>query len=184
MSTATVRLRTDALRARLARIRTRLPDVLEERMKRIAAEVVEQIDVEGSWRGGRGYNALRSLSARFVPVTLKHVRREQWPDVAGLYYGRVPWVTRNGVKVKRVWVDAAKLADLRQRIIQRLARQIKDPSQWKISVAAHRESVRVEIVKQGRASKRDRQIAEALTRQIKAMFAEQASATLYEALSG
>lgn len=183
MSTATVRLRTDALRARLARIRERLPDVLEARMKKIAAEAVEQIDVPGSWSGGRAYNAIDSLAARFVPVTLKHVRREQWPDVAGLYYGRVPWVTRKGVKVKRVWVDAAKLADLRQRIIRRLARQIKDPKQWKISVTAVEGEVRVRIVKQGRAGNRDRQIAAALTRQIQAMFAEQATAVLYEALA-
>ena len=183
MSSLTSKLDTSRLRAQCERIRARLPVVIAERMKTIAAEAVEQIDVGGSYRGGRAYNAIDRLRARFVPVTLKHIRREQWPDVAGLYYGRVPMVTRRGVKVNRVWVDSNKLDALRTRIIARIARQLKDPEQWRIAITADEDEVRVSITKQGRASKSDLELVAALTRQIKAMFAEHATAMLYAALA-
>lgn len=67
----------------------------------------------------------RDLAAIFVPVRLKHERREQWPDVEGIHAGRFGSGSRAGKSLTRgraqaYYVDVIKLRALRRLLFARV----------------------------------------------------------------
>lgn len=67
----------------------------------------------------------RDLSAVFVPVKLKHQRKERWPDVEGIHDARFRSGSRFGKKLTRgraqaYYVDTIKLRALRRLLFSRV----------------------------------------------------------------
>lgn len=67
----------------------------------------------------------RDLAAVFIPVRLKHKRRERWPDVAGIHDARFRSSSRSGGKLTRgqaqaYYVDVLKLRALRRTLFGRV----------------------------------------------------------------
>ena len=183
MSKVTVSFPTSRLRARLASLRRQLPIVVATRLKSIAEKSFER-HLAGlpSGEKGRVHNAVRRLNAVFVPVTLKHRRREKWPDLWPIYQARIVRREATYRGQRRFWVDRTKLEALRLRVLKTSVRRL-DPQQWRIVVTAVDGGVHVRLFKKGRRTKADAEAASAIVSLIHRAFAEESSAMLYEAMA-
>lgn len=189
MSTLTTRLDLSRLRARLQRAREMLPRIVAAEMKVIAERALEQRYFGGLKTAAvedRGilHGRLQKLGAVFVPVTLKHVRREQWPDLHPIYDARVRRRQSSYQGRSIFWVDEVKLDALRREMLQNLLKKGLARGTWKIHLRADFGDIRVTVVKQGRSTRSDHRVAAEMTALMQAMFAERASAMLYRALAG
>ena len=188
MSTFTSRLDVSRLRAKCRRIRERLREVAADRMQEIAARAIEKryspwtLQEMATNDPGMLYGRIQKLDAVFIPVTLKHQRREQWPDLWPIYQAMIVRRQDSYLGRYRFWVDRAKLSALRAKVLRRATRRL-DPEQWRVVVTPAWGAVRVRVIKQGRRAKGDAKAAAEIVSIIERIFAEEASAILYAALA-
>ncbi|MEQ1862330.1 MAG: hypothetical protein ABMA13_20620 [Chthoniobacteraceae bacterium] len=151
--------------------------------RQLAEDALEQrytykgrIDIEGG-----AYSRIQGLNAVFVPVTLKHQRREMWPNLRPIYDARVRRGQRTYQGREFFWVDENKLAALRQELLARGARKLSAGT-WTIDVTQSYHSLRVTIRKRGKFARGDRETVEDIKAHIRAHFAEVATSVLRYAL--
>lgn len=188
MSKATFKLPTAQIRAKIQRIREAFPRVVAAGLQQIAEEALAERYGSGGakeaaeWDRGMVHGRLRKLDALFVPVTLKHVRREQFPDLRLVYEAMVKRKQHTYRGRSRFWVDATKLASFERELLARSLRRLS-AGKWKISLGTAWGDIRVSVRKQGRITKADKAAAADVVRVMKSIFAARASAMLYDALS-
>lgn len=150
---------------------------------RLAEEALEERYV---WKGkldleGGAYGRLERLGAVFVPVTLKHQRRERWPDLQPIYNAMIRRGQSSYHGNRLFWVDKEKLDALRERLIAGAARNLS-PGEWEITLSQSYHDLRVTIRKRGRATAADARAVEVMKNYIQGHFAEAATGILRRAL--
>lgn len=163
-----VRISTDGLKRRIGRVKGELPREAETALRALAAEAIDQIEDArtGERRAFIERQIARQLAAIFVPVTLKHRRRELWPDLAGLYRARIIRGQRTVGGRKRFYVDEQKFDALFRELVRRaLARQHQGDFEVRFVTTSERR-YRVEIIKRGgRLGAREKAVMIAFARQ-------------------
>lgn len=190
MSQITARLDLSPIRARIQRIREKLPVVVASAVEKIAHDSLEQRYFGGpkaaAQGGDRGimHGRIKKLGAIFIPVKLKHRRREQWPDLRPIYEAMVVRGQSSYMGRRVFWVDERKLANLRRDVLRKAMKGRVARGEWKIQLRPKVGEIAVTIERRGRVSRADQKQAAELTKLMKEMFAERASAVLYQALNG
>src|SRR5687768_14047032 len=143
MSRFSMRLDTRAMRDKIREIRERIPGIVASGLKVIAERALEEryaqyggLQAAAEWRG-EVYGRLSKLDAVFVPVKLKHVRREQWPDLQPIFDARVRRKQETYMGRRRFWVDEVKLDALRRQQIAKRMRQLSG-GEWRIRIKVDR----------------------------------------------
>lgn len=190
MSRATFKLPTSTLRAKIQRVREALPRLVAAGLQQIAEESIEQryggalggLKESVEWDRGMIHGRVQKLHSLFVPVTLKHVRREQFPDLRAVYEAMVKRKQSTYRGRYRFWVDRNKLAAFEHEILSRSLRRLSSGA-WKITLTPYSGDMRVTVRKKGRSTKADKAAAAEVVAVMQSIFAARASAILYAALS-
>lgn len=164
-----VRIQVRGLRRKIERVRAELPGAAAEALGALAGEAVQMI--EGADPTQRERFILRALRRQFewvfIPVVLKHVRREMWPDLMAIYRARILRGQRTWQGRKRFHVDHRKEEALLEKLLARaLARHTATTFEVRFVGTSDRR-YRVEIVKTrgGKLSARDSAVMIAFARQ-------------------
>jgi hypothetical protein len=105
-----VRLNIDNLRRKIARAKQELPAEIERALRDLADEAVRLLQ-SAPPESRRAYikrQLGRQFSSIFIPVRLKHERKERWPDLAAVYRARIVQGRATFEGRRRVSVDAQK----------------------------------------------------------------------------
>jgi len=147
-----VRISIDGLKRKIGRVRGELPRAAETALRALAAEAIGAIEAapESERRDFIERHIGRQLTAIFVPVALKHKRRELWPDLEALYRARILRGQRSVGGRKRFYVDEGKEDALFAALVRRALARRRD-GQWEVRfVVTSDRRYRVEIIRRTR----------------------------------
>lgn len=183
MSSAICKLDIASLRKQLEDLRENFVHLVADGLEKMAVKAIDQ-RYQGGVKEAAGpygdtgalYGRLDKLNSRLIPVTLKNVRPERWPDIEAV-------VKRRGVgKTRYFYVDRVKLAAFhRKQLSKRLARL--GGAGWSIRVKIDGDYfVEVSIIKNGAMTKADRYAADALEAAMWRIFSDNASGIIRDAI--
>lgn len=114
-----VRLKCYGLQRKVEILKRELPKEAERALRGLAQEAVALVRdaPEADKRALVTRQVERSLDAVFIPVQLKHKRREAWPTLAPIYQARIVRGQRTYQGRKLFWVDQTKRDDLAAQLI-------------------------------------------------------------------
>lgn len=164
-----VRIKTSGLRRKIQAVRGAVPREAERQLRALADQAVKLVESAaiGQKQAFLQRAIDRQMKSIFIPVTLKHVRRERWPSLAPIYQARIVQNQRTYQGRKRFWVDASKEKALRDELMRRALARHGQANYEVRFVATWDRRYRVEIVKRrgGRISRRDLAVMIAYARQ-------------------
>lgn len=172
-----VRIDTSGLQRKISRVQGLIAEEAEGALRQLASEAIDLI--EGSADGERRRYVAKALERQFnwvfIPVILKHVRREMWPDLMAIYRARIVRGNRTYQGRKRFHVDHLKEEALFEKLLARaLARHTRSSYEVRFVQTSDRKW-RVEIVKTGggKVDDRDRSVMIAFAKQRITYLAEE-----------
>lgn len=180
-----VQLKVDQLEQKARAAKKTVRAKLERAVDGLANEAMrERFGTEGriaSQDAGAAFNRWQSLSSVFIPVTLKHKRREQWPNLSPIYTARVLRGQSTYQGREKFYVDERKLDALRERINAQSFGRLS-PGEWQISITRADFGLRVRVQKRGQTLPGDERTALHIAARIRARFAEIAAGLLRDAI--